>query len=201
MPPIDVVMIDRKDLPEAGEGFIEAAGRAHGFTLDTTEHPWGCDYFVDTGRMMPVDALDCREPCCAGAATRSMSDYIDRGLRRQRRPPLPIVGARCRDEAARFARFSLRVEDGVITEVAFDATVCATLVAYCEVAAERVTGLTVAAAVRRIRPHDLTRELPVVPPLKRDRALLAARALVAALVLSARSIEHEGRVHLCNSAP
>ena len=36
----------------------EAAGHAHGFKLDTTEHSWGCDYFVETGRMMPVDALD-----------------------------------------------------------------------------------------------------------------------------------------------
>ena len=37
---------------------LEAAGRAHGFALDTTEHPWGCDYFVEHGRMMPGDALD-----------------------------------------------------------------------------------------------------------------------------------------------
>jgi len=37
---------------------LEAAGRAHGFELRLTEHPWGCDHFVETGRMMPVDALD-----------------------------------------------------------------------------------------------------------------------------------------------
>ena len=37
---------------------LEAAGRAHGFALDLTEHPWGCDYFVEHGRMMPPDALD-----------------------------------------------------------------------------------------------------------------------------------------------
>ena len=49
--------IGREVTPAALE-VLEAAGRAHGFTLDTTEHPWGCDYFVDTGRMMPVDALD-----------------------------------------------------------------------------------------------------------------------------------------------
>ena len=37
---------------------LEAAGRAHGFELKLTEHPWGCDYFVEHGRMMPPDALE-----------------------------------------------------------------------------------------------------------------------------------------------
>jgi tartrate dehydrogenase/decarboxylase / D-malate dehydrogenase len=37
---------------------LEAAGRAHGFQLELVEYPWGCDYFVDTGRMMPVDGID-----------------------------------------------------------------------------------------------------------------------------------------------
>jgi tartrate dehydrogenase/decarboxylase/D-malate dehydrogenase len=37
---------------------LEAAGRAHGFELKVTEHPWGCGHFVETGRMMPEDALD-----------------------------------------------------------------------------------------------------------------------------------------------
>jgi tartrate dehydrogenase/decarboxylase / D-malate dehydrogenase len=49
--------IGREVTPAALE-VLEAAGRAHGFGLELTEHPWGCDYFVDTGRMMPVDALD-----------------------------------------------------------------------------------------------------------------------------------------------
>jgi tartrate dehydrogenase/decarboxylase / D-malate dehydrogenase len=49
--------IGREVTPAALE-VLEAAGRAHGFTLEPTEHPWGCDYFVDTGRMMPVDALE-----------------------------------------------------------------------------------------------------------------------------------------------
>jgi tartrate dehydrogenase/decarboxylase/D-malate dehydrogenase len=49
--------IGREVTPAALE-VLEAVGRAHGFALETTEHPWGCDYFVETGRMMPVDALD-----------------------------------------------------------------------------------------------------------------------------------------------
>jgi tartrate dehydrogenase/decarboxylase / D-malate dehydrogenase len=37
---------------------LEAAGRAHGFGLELTGFPWGCDHHVETGRMMPADALE-----------------------------------------------------------------------------------------------------------------------------------------------
>jgi tartrate dehydrogenase/decarboxylase / D-malate dehydrogenase len=49
--------IGREVTPAALE-VLEAVGRAHGFELRPTEHPWGCDHFVETGRMMPADALD-----------------------------------------------------------------------------------------------------------------------------------------------
>jgi tartrate dehydrogenase/decarboxylase / D-malate dehydrogenase len=49
--------IGREVTPAALE-VLEAAGRAHGFGLELTEHPWGCDHFVETGRMMPADALE-----------------------------------------------------------------------------------------------------------------------------------------------
>ena len=49
--------IGREVTPAALE-VLEAAGRAHGFGLELTEFPWGCDYFVENGRMMPADALD-----------------------------------------------------------------------------------------------------------------------------------------------
>jgi tartrate dehydrogenase/decarboxylase / D-malate dehydrogenase len=49
--------IGREVTPAALE-VLEAAGRAHGFELCLTEHPWGCDHFVQTGSMMPAEALD-----------------------------------------------------------------------------------------------------------------------------------------------
>jgi len=49
--------IGREVTPAALE-VLEAAGRAHGFGLEPTEYPWGCDYFVENGRMMPPEALD-----------------------------------------------------------------------------------------------------------------------------------------------
>jgi tartrate dehydrogenase/decarboxylase/D-malate dehydrogenase len=49
--------IGREVMPAALE-VLEAAGRAYGFELRLTEHPWGCDYFIENGSMMPADALD-----------------------------------------------------------------------------------------------------------------------------------------------
>jgi tartrate dehydrogenase/decarboxylase/D-malate dehydrogenase len=49
--------IGREVTPAALE-VLEAAGRAHGFGLDVTEYPWGCDHFVETGRMMAADGLE-----------------------------------------------------------------------------------------------------------------------------------------------
>jgi tartrate dehydrogenase/decarboxylase / D-malate dehydrogenase len=49
--------IGREVTPAALE-VLEAAGRAHGFGLEPTEYPWGCDHFVETGRMMPPDAIE-----------------------------------------------------------------------------------------------------------------------------------------------
>jgi NifU-like protein involved in Fe-S cluster formation len=115
-----------------------------------------------------------------------MSDYIDRGLRRLRCSPLPVVGDMQHDDAGRYARFSVRVEEEVITQVVFEASMCVTLVAYCEVLAEWVTGLSIADAVRRIRPVDLVAELPLVPLAKREVASLAAQALMMAVVTAAR---------------
>ena len=37
---------------------LEAVARPAGLQLVTTEHPWGCDYYRETGRMMAVDALE-----------------------------------------------------------------------------------------------------------------------------------------------
>lgn len=36
---------------------LEMVAGRHGVTLDWTKYPWGCDHFVKTGRMMPVDGV------------------------------------------------------------------------------------------------------------------------------------------------
>jgi NifU-like protein involved in Fe-S cluster formation len=124
--------------------------------------------------------------CCSASRAPSISDYIDRGLRRARHTALPVVGAECQDEDGRTARFSVLVTNGIITDVGFRTTPCVTLVAYCEVAAERAGGKSVTGAFRGVLPADLARALPSVPPAKRGCARLASRALVAALLLASR---------------
>jgi tartrate dehydrogenase/decarboxylase/D-malate dehydrogenase len=47
-----------REVTAAALEVLEAAGRAHGFALGRTEHPWGCDHFVETGRMMPADGIE-----------------------------------------------------------------------------------------------------------------------------------------------
>jgi tartrate dehydrogenase/decarboxylase / D-malate dehydrogenase len=49
--------VGREVTPAALE-VLEAAGRAQEFALDVTEQPWGCDHFVETGRMMPTDGIE-----------------------------------------------------------------------------------------------------------------------------------------------
>src|SRR5262245_17084653 len=42
----------------AGIHVRQHAASRHGFTLEFVEFPWGCRYFLETGRMMPADGLD-----------------------------------------------------------------------------------------------------------------------------------------------
>ena len=36
----------------------EAARLDGSFAFDFTEYPWGCEYYLKTGRMMPADGMD-----------------------------------------------------------------------------------------------------------------------------------------------
>ena len=49
--------IGREVIP-AGLAVLEAATRAAGIRLETTEFPWGCDYYRRTGRMLEADGFD-----------------------------------------------------------------------------------------------------------------------------------------------
>ncbi len=49
--------IGREVIP-AGLAVVETAARKAGVTIETTEFPWSCAYYRDTGRMMDPDALD-----------------------------------------------------------------------------------------------------------------------------------------------
>lgn len=46
------------EVMEQGVGVLERAGQLFGFAFEWDEYPWGCDYFRNTGRMMPAGGLD-----------------------------------------------------------------------------------------------------------------------------------------------
>lgn len=125
----------------------------------------------------------CRSPCCSARPRASVAELFERGFRRNRAAPLALAGPLCRDAEDHAASFSLAISDGRIAAVGFRASTCATLIAYCELIAESVTGLApeMAAAVSA---RDLIEALPGVPAAKQGRAVLALAAFRAA-VLSA----------------
>lgn len=115
-------------------------------------------------------------------ATRELAafDHLVRGLRRNGGPLLSIVGRIAHDQDGRIAQFSVEVEDDVLKAVSFNATTCATLIAYCEFVAECVTGAALSQAVS-LTPEQIIALLKGVPPHKHHCAWLAVRALRAAI--------------------
>ncbi|MBS9403298.1 iron-sulfur cluster assembly scaffold protein [Halomonas sp. TRM85114] len=112
-----------------------------------------------------------------------LPDCLERGLRTRRAPPLPIVGDWVETPQGLRARFSLAVHEATIAEARFEATPCATLVAYCEALAEYESGRPLTAAPG-LEAQGLISLLAGVPPGRRDRAFIAVAALRAAIQIS-----------------
>lgn len=115
-------------------------------------------------------------------AAASVSTCFDAGWRRQREPELPYTGEAVVAADGLWARFSLSLGDGVIEQARFRAASCVTLVAYCELLCRMITGERVATA-ETLSPQVLVDQLPGVPPVKQDRAVLAVAALRGAAFL------------------
>jgi NifU-like protein involved in Fe-S cluster formation len=83
-------------------------------------------------------------------------------------------------------RFHAEVDDGRVTALQYEATSCATLVAYAELLGDLAAGEQAAQAAR-ITAQRLVATLPGVPAARHDRAELVIRAWWSAL---ARALEH-----------
>jgi tartrate dehydrogenase/decarboxylase/D-malate dehydrogenase len=46
-----------KETVAAARKVLDVVAQNEGFTLNWIEYPWGCDYYFETGRMMPVDGI------------------------------------------------------------------------------------------------------------------------------------------------
>jgi NifU-like protein involved in Fe-S cluster formation len=149
----------------------------------------------------------CREACCNVTARLNVGELFERGFRRNRAAPLAIEGSERSDAEGNCARFSLESADGKLIAIGFNATTCATLIAYCELIAELTPGFTIEIA-RQLTARDLIDGLPGVPVLKQGRAALAIEAFQAALAAADARPQpakgenpNEGRVHLRHPAP
>lgn len=144
---------------------------------------------------------ECTAGCCGAARRRTVSDCFDRGLRRNRTEPFPIAGETLQDANGLSAQFSLKLEDGLIASVRFRVTSCVALVAYAEVLAEEAEKFSLQSAAA-IAPDVLIDILDGVPAFRRDRAILAVRALrsaISAATLQATNQSgepNESRLHL-----
>ena len=47
-----------KEVTPAALSVVDATARRHGFSISTTDLPWGCEYYLAEGRMMPADGLE-----------------------------------------------------------------------------------------------------------------------------------------------
>jgi NifU-like protein involved in Fe-S cluster formation len=101
----------------------------------------------------------------------------------RRAPPLPVTGEWVATPQGLRARFSLDLHDGIIAEIRFESTPCATLVAYCQALTEHESGRALMSSPS-VTADGLVALLEGVPPLRRDRAILAVAALRAAIVKS-----------------
>ncbi|MCC6887723.1 MAG: iron-sulfur cluster assembly scaffold protein [Hyphomicrobiales bacterium] len=122
----------------------------------------------------------CRQACCGATHRLTVAELVERGFRRNRQALLGIVGAPCTDAEHNTAVFGLEIADAKIAAVGFNASPCATLIAYCEWIAETASGLRLDLA-RELTAATLVAGVAGVPALKRDRAVLAIAAFRAAL--------------------
>jgi NifU-like protein involved in Fe-S cluster formation len=146
----------------------------------------------------------CREACCNVSPRLTASELFERGFRRNREAPMPIVGATCTGADDNAVSFSLDVAAARIAAVGFRASCCATLIAYSEYLAEMAPGFGLTIA-REFTAKNLQDAVPGVPTAKRDRAVLAIAGfravLMAANELQQGAAPDEGRLHLRHSAP
>ena len=51
-----------KDVTSAALPVLHAAAEHYGFALDTTSFPWGCEYYMAEGRMLPDNGIEQLRP-------------------------------------------------------------------------------------------------------------------------------------------
>ena len=115
-----------------------------------------------------------------GQRGRTVYDYFNQALRSPRDPDLPVQGELISGNDGLSAQFFAEVQGDRLTRVSYRCATCVTLVAYCELLAETLAGLS-PAEVMLVKTSDLIDALPGVPSFRYDRAGLALGALQSAV--------------------
>ena len=127
-------------------------------------------------------------PCGCEVVRRTVTDFFMNPCRRTTADlPFP-QGETQKGTDGAFVQFVVSVDRADnLMDVKYRATSCATLVAYAELAGERVVGQSAVEALR-IDTATLTGWLPGVPDYKNDRARMVVQALWSAV---ARAVESQ----------
>src|SRR5262249_18549866 len=139
----------------------------------------------------------CRGACCSVTPRLTVSELFERGFRRNRSAPLPLVGPIRVDDEGNFARFSLAFSDARIESVSFNASSCATLIAYVELVLD-TPPVFKPEIVSKITDQEIVRGRSSVLDLKQGRTALAVAAFHAALESNEFETgdQHESRLHI-----
>lgn len=108
-------------------------------------------------------------------------DYFQRACRRDPEPLRGFSGDQCFDSDGNSVVFALETaESELIVKGRYRCTTCVTLVAFCERLAEELSGSTTVDAASWSAERLLSLH-PEVPPVRRDRAMLAVTAVQSAV--------------------
>ena len=106
--------------------------------------------------------------------------YFERGYYRSREHFPPRRGEIVGGNERLLAQFFIDVKDDCIQHASYKCSTCVVLVAYCELLAEMIIGLS-PKEVAKITPSNLVLAFPEVPCQRHDRASLAVQALHSAV--------------------
>jgi hypothetical protein len=107
---------------------------------------------------------------------------VQRAMRRPR-DPLPDPGPLVTDDDRACVRFALEWSNHFVAGVRYRSSTCATLLAYCELACELISGKS-REDLASLRALDLQALLPEVPAARRCRSELVVRAIQSSVAVS-----------------
>ncbi|MBM3139855.1 MAG: iron-sulfur cluster assembly scaffold protein [Chloroflexi bacterium] len=133
-----------------------------------------------------------RSSICGCARTRrTVTEFVLDACRRSHEPLPPSSGDRLMASDGAAIRFHASLQGDEIADVRYEASSCATLIAYAELLGDFVVGKPIV-RVAALAPRTLIELLPGVPRERQERAIIVAQAWSSAIATAWQS-EHQDR--------